>query len=210
MDPSSCSPLLRRTLACLSIAALAACVDGASAAGKQPDLPPGATVLLPRDDLPGLGNFAQVTEGLYRGEQPTAEGMKELARLGIKTVVNLRTFHSDRSELRGTGLQYAHIHCKTWHPESEDVVRFLAIVRDPANRPVFVHCQHGSDRTGMMIAAYRVVEQGWTPDEAAAELPRFGFHEIWQRIRQQLASLDAAAIDRRVEERPREKLEVVR
>ena len=163
-----------------------------------------------RADLPGVSNFAQVSEALYRGEQPTAEGMHELADLGIKTVVNLRSFHSDRDELRGTGLRYAHIACKTWHPEEEDVVRFLSILRDPANQPVFVHCQYGSDRTGMMVACYRIVEQGWTPERAAEELSRFGFHEFWDGIRKFLAKLDRAAIERRVEKAPRETLDVVR
>lgn len=169
-----------------------------------------ASILLPREDLPGLKSFAQVSEGLYRGAQPTAEGMQELAKLGIKTVVNLRTFHSDRDELRGTGLRYAHIHCKTWHPEEEDVVRFLSILRDPANQPVFVHCQYGSDRTGMMVAAYRVVEQGWTRERATEELPRFGFHEVWDGIREFLSRLDPAALERRVDRAPLETLDVVR
>lgn len=174
--------------------------------------PPAApeSPLLPRADLPGLPNFAQVSEGLYRGAQPTAEGMRNLAELGIKTVVNLRSFHSDRDELRGTGLRYAHIECKAWHPEEEDVVEFLAILRDPENLPVFVHCQHGADRTGMMVAAYRVVEEGWTRERAAEELPRFGFHEVWAGIREFLARLDPAALARRVDQAPRESLDAVR
>src|SRR5262245_26418809 len=121
-------PRLRRGFLALSSLALAACsstpptADGVLA-GEQPPAS-AAGVLLPRDDLPGLENFARVSEELYRGAQPTAEGMQELARLGIKTVVDLRSFHSDRDELRGTGLRYAHIPCKAWHPEEEDVVRF--------------------------------------------------------------------------------------
>jgi protein tyrosine phosphatase (PTP) superfamily phosphohydrolase (DUF442 family) len=166
--------------------------------------------LLPRADLPGLPNFARISDALYRGAQPTAEGMRELEKLGVKTVVNLRSFHSDRDELRGTGLRYAHIECKAWHPEEEDVVRFLAILRDPANQPVFVHCQHGADRTGMMVASYRVVEQGWTTEQATEELPRFGFHEVWDGIREFLAKLDPAALERKVEQAPVESLEVVR
>jgi len=179
-------------------------------AGKRETPPAADRAPSLRADLPGLPNFSQVSEGLYRGAQPTAEGMQTLAELGIKTVVNLRSFHSDRDELRGTGLLYAHIECKAWHPEEEDVVRFLKIVRDPASQPVFVHCQHGADRTGMMVASYRVVEQGWTTEQATEELPRFGFHEVWDGIREFLAKLDPAALERKVEQAPVEKLEVVR
>jgi protein tyrosine/serine phosphatase len=63
---------------------------------------------------------------------------------------------------------------------------------------VFVHCQHGADRTGMMVAAYRVMEMGWTPEEAAAELPRFGFHPIWQGIRERVLAFDRDDLRRKV------------
>ena len=139
-------------------------------------------VLSPRGDIPGLTNFARISDGLYRGAQPSAEGFAELKKLGIKTVVNLRSFHTDRQKLKGTGLQYLHIYCKAWHPEDEDVIEFLKVVRDPANQPVFVHCLHGADRTGMMVASYRIIEQGWTIPDAADELPRFGFHTIFKQI----------------------------
>jgi protein tyrosine/serine phosphatase len=167
------------------------------------------TVALPVDELPGLSNFAKVDDGLYRGAQPTSAGMGVLQSLGVQTIVNLRAVNSDRDEIAGEGFRYAHIACKAWHPEDEDVVRFLAIATDPANRPVFVHCEHGADRTGMMIAAYRVMEMGWTPEEAAAELPRFGFHTIWQGIRDRVLALNRDDLRRKVEAARRETLELV-
>jgi len=150
---------------------------------------------LARDGLP---NLHQVAPGLYRGAQPTAEGMQALERLGVRTVVNLRAFHSDRSELAGTALAYEHIHFNTWHPEDEDVLRFLAIVRDPARQPVFVHCQHGADRTGTMCAIYRMMEQGWTVEDAIAEMTTggFNFHAIWGNLPKYLRALDLAALRR--------------
>ena len=159
--------------------------------------------------IPGVGNFAKVSDVLYRGEQPTAEGMKELKKLGIKTVVNLRDFHSDRGELKGTGLQYFHIRCAAWNPEEEDVVAFLKILSDPANQPVFVHCWQGSDRTGMMVLSYRVTEQGWPVADAIKELPNFGFHPVWKSISEYVEKFDAARVKKKVAEASPIKVEKV-
>lgn len=72
--------------------------------------------------------------------------MKELKKMGIATVVNLRSFHSDRDEIGSTGLGYEHIYVKAWHPEEKEIIRFLQIVNDPKRQPVLVHCQHGAGR----------------------------------------------------------------
>jgi protein tyrosine phosphatase (PTP) superfamily phosphohydrolase (DUF442 family) len=149
-------------------------------------------------DIPGIRNFAQVAPELYRGAQPTAEGLAQLKKMGIKTVVDLRSMHSDRDILKGLGLRYGEMSCKAWHPEDEDVARFLQIVEDPANQPVFVHCAQGADRTGYMVAAYRMVEQGWSVADAAAEMKRFGFHGIWTQITEYLDKLDVAQMQKRV------------
>jgi len=144
----------------------------------------------PRNDIPGLPNFAKVSDQLYRGAQPTAEGFAALKAMGIKTVVNLRALHSDRKLLEGQGLQYVHISFKPWNPEEEDFVKFLHVVINPDYQPVFVHCQHGADRTGIMVALYRVAELGWEPGRALEELPNFGFHEIWDDLREHFLELD--------------------
>jgi len=146
--------------------------------------------------LEGAPNLHKVSDTLYRSAQPSAEGMKNLKQLGIKTVVNLRAFHSDRDEIGKTGLKYEHIFMKTWHPEHEDVVRFLKIVTNPDNAPVLVHCQHGADRTGTMSAIYRVAVQGWTKEEAVREMTEggFNFHAVWSNLPPWIADLDIAAI----------------
>lgn len=125
---------------------------------------------------PGLTNFYKVTTNLYRGAQPTAEGMKELTKLGIKTVLNLRSFHSDTSLVSRGDLKLARLHMKPWHAEDEDVVAFLKIVSNTNNLPVYVHCQRGADRTGMVCAMYRIVVCGWTKDAAIQEMRDGGFH----------------------------------
>ncbi len=147
---------------------------------------------------PNLPNLHEVTPTIWRGAQPDAAGMQELQEMGIRTVINLRTFHSDRDELAGTDLAYEQIWFKTWHPEDEDIVKFLKIVKEPNNLPVFVHCQHGSDRTGTMIAVYRMVIQGWPREEAIREMVDggFGYHPMWTDLITYLQALDVDRIRR--------------
>jgi protein tyrosine phosphatase (PTP) superfamily phosphohydrolase (DUF442 family) len=144
----------------------------------------------------GLPNLHRVSDAYYRGAQPSAEGMRELERLGVKTVVNLRAVNSDRDELGDAGLAYEHISFKAWHAEDEDVVRFLRIVTDPKRQPVFVHCQHGADRTGMMTAIYRIAVEGWSKEDAIAEMTEggFGFHAIWKDLPVYVRTLDVERI----------------
>jgi uncharacterized protein (TIGR01244 family) len=132
----------------------------------------------------GLSNFYKVSDRLYRSAQPTREGMRKLKELGIKTVVNLRSFHSDRRKLGNAALAYEHIYMKAWHPEEKEIVRFLRLVSNETNGPVLVHCQHGADRTGTMCAVYRVAVQGWTKEEALKEMREGGynFHVIWRNL----------------------------
>lgn len=154
----------------------------------------------PRNDLAGLENFAQVSPVLYRGAQPTAVGFRTLKAMSVRTIVNLRSAHSDRAMITGLGLRYVEIPGYAWEPNKDVVAQVLAIVRDPANQPVFVHCQHGADRTGYTVASYRIVEQGWDKDSALRELRRFGFHSVWGSIPSFITDLDAAEMRLRVQQ----------
>jgi len=183
-------PLLLAPALCAGQAPGAEAAPAAEAAAPVAAQPP----LLPRNDLPGLQNFGQVSEALYRGAQPTAEGFKQLKQLGVKTVVNLRVTASDREAMAGLGLQHLELSFKPWHPEFEDLAPFLKLFEDSKNLPVFVHCKHGSDRTGTVVALYRMVHQGWTRERAIAELPRFGFHEIWGNLRDYLKVIEIDAL----------------
>ncbi len=147
----------------------------------------------------GIPNLHQVSDTLYRSAQPSAEGMKNLKAMGIETIVNLRSFHSDRDEIGDTGSAYEHIYMKAWHAEEEDAVRFLKIVTNPKRSPVIVHCQHGADRTGTMCAVYRVAVQGWSKEEALKEMAQggFGFHGIWENLIQWINGLDIEKIKKR-------------
>jgi protein tyrosine/serine phosphatase len=147
---------------------------------------------------PSLKNLYKLTDTLYRGEQPSKEGFRELHDLGIRSVVNLRLLHSDRSKLKGSPLHYIHIPCGAWDPDEDEIVAFLKAAVDPANHPVFVHCQHGSDRTGMMCAIYRMVVQGWQRQDAIEELKKggFGFHVLFSQIIDYLEGVDVEKLRR--------------
>jgi tyrosine-protein phosphatase SIW14 len=128
--------------------------------------------------LPGVKNFGEVTPLLYRGAQPSPEGFKALAGMGIDIVVDARLSGKDaeRKIVTGAGMQYVSI---PWHclfPKDKKIAQFLAVLRDNPKKKVFVHCRYGDDRTGMMIAAYRMAAENWTPEEAWKELQKFGFN----------------------------------
>lgn len=144
----------------------------------------------------GVPNLFRVADHLYRSAQPTAAGMKNLEELGIRRVINLRAFHSDRGAVAGTGLLDEELSVKTWHIEDEDVVRVLRLVKDPAGGPYLIHCLHGADRTGTMIAMYRMVVQGWPREKAIDELVNggYGFHSIWKNVLGYLRQVDPERI----------------
>ncbi len=147
-------------------------------------------------NISGVPNLHKVSERLYRSAQPTSEGMLNLKNQGIKTIINLRSFHSDRKETEAAGLEYEHIYMKAWHPEIKEAVRFLRIATNPKHAPVLVHCQHGSDRTGTMCAIYRVAVHGWDREEALREMKKggFGFHGVWANLTRWFEKLDIESI----------------
>ena len=136
--------------------------------------------------------------------------MREAKKLGVKTVLNLRQLHSDRDELEGTGLRYYHIKMRADDPEDDEVARFLKVVTDPANQPVLVHCWHGSDRTGLMVAIYRMYVQGWSADDALAQLPRFGYNKVFRDIKNYIREFNVEAMRKQVAATPRPKIDVIR
>lgn len=181
-------------LIALSIAFLG-CTCGGVPCGGGPDLAVRPACWAQPYRLAGVCNLHKVSDDLYRSAQPTAEGIRNLSlkENGIKTVVELRSFHSDlKCDIANTGLNYEHIRMKAWHPEEEDIIKFLRIVTDKQRTPVLVHCQHGADRTGTMCAVYRVAVQNWKKDEAIQEMTEggFGFHGIWDNLKQWLYELD--------------------
>lgn len=144
----------------------------------------------------GVPNLHKIHGNLYRSAQPSEQGMKNLKKMGIETIINLRSFNSDRKEIGNTGLGYEHIYMKAWHPERKEVIRFLQIVTNEKRSPVLFHCKHGADRTGTMCAMYRIVVQGWTKEEAIREMTDgdYGFHEVWINLPNWIDQIDVESI----------------
>jgi protein tyrosine/serine phosphatase len=152
--------------------------------------------------MAGAGNLHKINEGLYRSAQPTREGMINLEKMGIKTVINLRAFHSDSDEISGTTLLNDALSVKTWHIEDEDVIRVLRTIQKKENGPFLIHCLHGADRTGVMSALYRIVVQGWTKEDALKEMVDggYGFHPVWTNIITYVKNVDVEKIKHAVAE----------
>lgn len=139
-------------------------------------------------DQAGLPRFHQVSERLFRGGQPRAGGIRRLAELGINTVVNLRgasdRTRSDEAEARSLGLSYFNVPLPTWGRPDDARVRLVAeIIAAPESGRVFVHCKDGVDRTGTVVALYRIIHEGWKTDDALAEAERRGMRRVqyWMR-----------------------------
>lgn len=146
-----------------------------------------ATATAPRvDGLPT--NFGVVEEGkLYRGSQPNYEEIENLYRRGVKTIVKLNTadLEAERSAAGELGIRLMEIplNARTvgTSKSCDDVERAYAAMTDPLNWPVYVHCDHGRDRTGFLVGLYRERVQGWTYEQVSDELAQYG-HDSQMRL----------------------------
>lgn len=132
-------------------------------------------------DLAGIhiDNFGEVDPTFYRGAQPKGRDYDDLKALGVKALINLTSEDADPNEkalAERAGMRYFDIPMTTHDaPTADQLSKFLAIVADPANLPVYVHCVGGRHRTGVMTAAYRITHDKWTADQAFAEMKRYKF-----------------------------------
>ncbi len=125
-----------------------------------------------------IGNFGRVSDTYFRGAQPGGRDYADLAALGVKTVIDLQEY-GDKAEpaaVQSAGMKYVRIGMNTRiNPTRQQLEEFLSIVNDPAMQPVYVHCAGGRHRTGVMTAVYRIMNEGWSGDQAFKEMKKFNF-----------------------------------
>jgi tyrosine-protein phosphatase SIW14 len=126
-----------------------------------------------------LPNFHRVSDRLYRGAQPLPGGIHKLAELGVKSIVNLRgedeNTRAEQKEAEAAGLHYYSIALPGLsRPTDAQIKKVMALIDEPDNGPVFIHCKRGADRTGTVVAVYRVLHDGYTAERAIDEARRYG------------------------------------
>jgi tyrosine-protein phosphatase SIW14 len=172
-------------------------LDATAPQTKEETQPPAVRQIGRRLKEKGVPNFGEVTPTLYRGGLLKAKGIKALKRLGINVVVDTHANdESEEKDVQKLGMQYVAI---PWHcpwPHDEVFAKFLKVVHDNKGKKIFVHCRLGDDRTGMMVAAYRMAEEGWTADEAMNEMRSFGFTRSHHFICPSLAKYEREFPDR--------------
>ncbi|WP_161782109.1 tyrosine-protein phosphatase [Serratia sp. Ag1] len=145
-------------------------------------------------------NYHQVSPDLFRSAQPDAAQMQALEQSGIKTVLNLRQWNDDDSEAKGTSLILRRVPMNAAVINDEIVVSALREIRF-AQKPMLVHCWHGSDRTGLIVAMYRLVFEHAAKADVLAELrkPEYGYHESYYGgIARYVRDVDVNQIQQRV------------
>jgi len=124
-------------------------------------------------DPPGVRNFQQVDDHLYRGAQPTPLGFGNLQKLGVRMIVDLRGGdghrEAEKAVVEKNGMRYIHIPLNGYHaPSDGEMAQVLAALDDSTGWPVFIHCKRGADRTGTVVACYRIAHDHW-PNQKALE-----------------------------------------
>lgn len=135
--------------------------------------------------LPGVSNAGKISDSLYRGAQPNLAHLNELKKLGVTTIVDLRsesrhTHEQERIQAESLGIHFVSIPVGEFDPPtSEQLAQFFLVMRQTPTPKVFVHCRFGEDRTGVFIAAYRIAFERWSSDLAMTEMLYFGFNRHW-------------------------------
>lgn len=142
----------------------------------------------------GLSNLYQVDHELYRSEQPDHDELAQLRKLGVGEILNLREYHDDLDEMEQLSFQLHQVEMAAGSVTQEQLITALAVIKN-RTKPLLVHCWHGSDRTGAVIAAYRIVFQNWTKAQALDEMVNggFGYHaSVYANLIELIESLEVA------------------
>jgi tyrosine-protein phosphatase SIW14 len=133
----------------------------------------------------GIPNSGKISDRLFRGAQPKFAAFTELKRLGVTTIVNLRSenlrkLEWERGQAVAQGFRFVHIPVNGWStPKPEQIAQFLGIFSQDPPQKIFIHCHYGDDRTGVFVAAYRIALDRWSAEQAAKEMDYFGFNWFW-------------------------------
>lgn len=131
-------------------------------------------------------NLYRIDDKLYRSEQPVAEDGEAIVKLGIQSVINLRFFdRNDDGHLKAYGLTLLNRPLLSWSIKPKEIAEILYLIeKQQQNGAVLIHCYHGADRTGLIAGMYRIIYQGWSVEEAKAEMQHgpYGYHSIWKNI----------------------------
>lgn len=144
-------------------------------------------------------NVYKVDSGVYRCAQPDSAGFAELWALGISEIINLRSFDTDK-KYPHAHLVFHHINMQAEHCNYKKIVRVLQLIK-ARNGSIVIHCKHGADRTGLIIALYRIAFQGWTKEEAIDELKNGGynFHTIYGNIPRYIMKIDVEQLKKDID-----------
>lgn len=125
-------------------------------------------------------NYHQVSDSLFRSGQPQRKSMKDLEKKGFKTILNLRNVMDDKQEIKGTQLRQIRVPMQAKKITHADILHTLQVIQ-ASEKPILIHCLHGSDRTGAVCAAYRMVIQNWSKEKAINEFldKKYGYNKGW-------------------------------
>ncbi len=136
-----------------------------------------------------MPNFYQINSKLFRGGQPTDLGLRDLKeKYDIKTIVYLRgkgdKAEKERKLVEAAGMKFINVPLHNWfRPKQSQIEKAIAEITKDENQPVFVHCKRGADRTGTVIAVYRMKFDDWNAKQAYAEAKKFGigWWQVWMK-----------------------------
>ena len=156
---------------------------------------PALAAAAPANTMHNIPRYQQVAEGFYRGGQPDRAGFDFLKQQGVKTIINFKEENGEEAIVRALGMNYIHIPMRVtvWSRISDSSIRkYFEAINNPANFPVFVHCERGADRTGAMVGLYRIAVQGWDGTRAFREARAIGMRWWYTGLKQQLYTFKPA------------------
>ena len=145
-----------------------------------------------RAESQDLPNFHVVAPGIWRGAAPTQAGIRELKAMGVDTIVDLRiapkTVAKEHTYVSSLGMNWVNLPMSADPPTKKEVATMMAILQSAPQHKIYVHCQHGADRTGCMIGIYRVTQDGWSFSKAYTEMRKYGFKSFLGPLKNAVSS----------------------